>query len=222
VLSPVLFSIYVNDLLNKFSQFGCCHMALSVCAIMYADDLVLIAPFVTELQNMLNLCDSELKSIDLRINSTKTVAIRIGSRYKTNSRKLVVAGDEIVWAKEVKYLGVCILAGNNFKCNFDKIKSKFYRAANGILAKIGNKDNVTVTLKLVATMALPVLTYSIESLSLNKTELNSLNHPWERSCQKLFHTFDNQIIKYCLWYNGYLPILHYYDKRSMSFLQGPA
>ena len=220
VLSPVLFSIYVYDFLHTFSKFGCCFMGLSVSAIIYADDLVLIAPSVTELQNMIKICELELQSIDLTINSTKSVAIRIGCRYKTNARKLIVSGNEIDWAKDVKYLGVCILAGNSFKCNFDKTKCKFYKAANGILAKIGNKDNATVTLKLLATMALPVLTYSIESLSLNKSELNSLNHPWERSFQKLFHTFEKQIIKYCLWYNGYLPIMHYYGLRSISFLKG--
>ena len=77
-------------------------------------------------------------------------------------------------------------------------------------------------MNLIASAALPVLTYSLEALSLNKTELNALNHPWERSFQKLFHTFDSQTIKYCQLYNGYFPMLYYYALRSMSFLKNLA
>jgi Reverse transcriptase (RNA-dependent DNA polymerase) len=40
VLSPVLFSVYVDELLNKFNKSGCCFMGLTVSALMYADDLV--------------------------------------------------------------------------------------------------------------------------------------------------------------------------------------
>ena len=40
VLSPVLFSVYVNDLINKFSKFLCYFTGIPVSAIMYADDLI--------------------------------------------------------------------------------------------------------------------------------------------------------------------------------------
>ena len=50
VLSPALFSVYVNDLLVKLNKFGCTMFGLSVGALMYADDVVLLAPSVTELQ----------------------------------------------------------------------------------------------------------------------------------------------------------------------------
>ena len=37
-------------------------------------------------------------------------------------------------------INVCIiiLSGTKFKCNFEKAKTKYYRAANAILAKLGN------------------------------------------------------------------------------------
>ena len=72
---------------------------------------------------------------------------------------------------------------------------KYYRAANGILARNGNKDNKAVSLNLIATMALPIITYSLEALVLNKSELLALNHPLERSFEKVFHTFDKTIVK---------------------------
>src|SRR5271163_4726420 len=50
VISPVLFAIYVDYMLNKFKTHGCRFYGLSVSAIMYADDLVLISPSIYEIQ----------------------------------------------------------------------------------------------------------------------------------------------------------------------------
>ena len=36
-----------------------------------------------------------------------------------------------------KYLGVYLLAGHKFKCNFDEAKAKYYCAFNGIMGKVG-------------------------------------------------------------------------------------
>ena len=90
VLSPVLFSVYVDDLLNKFKRHGCHLRGLSVSALIYADDLILISPSVTELQAMLDLCGSELASIDIKLNSKNSNAVRIGNRFKIDCVKLHV------------------------------------------------------------------------------------------------------------------------------------
>jgi len=50
VLSPVLFSKYVNDMLDKFAKFGCYFKGIAVSAIMYADDIILLSPSICELQ----------------------------------------------------------------------------------------------------------------------------------------------------------------------------
>jgi hypothetical protein len=111
-----------------------------------------------------------------------------------------------------------ISSGAQFKCNFKETKLKYYRAANGILAKVGNKDNVSVTLSLLASKALPVLTYGLEALSLNKSERTALNHPWERSFEKILNTFDAMVVKYCQQCLGYLPVSLYYCLNTLSFL----
>ena len=67
---------------------------------MYADDLVLLAPSVTELQTMINLCCSELTILDLKINSTKSVAIRIGNRFKVACRKVEINKVHLEWSNE--------------------------------------------------------------------------------------------------------------------------
>ena len=47
-------------------------------------------------------------------------------------------GGELLWADVIRYLGVVIIRAAKFKCSIDKAKPSFYRAANGIFAKIGS------------------------------------------------------------------------------------
>jgi hypothetical protein len=167
---------------------------------------------------MLNVCFSELTLLDLQVNSKKCSALRIGKRYRNKCAALHINSHEIPWNVEVKYLGVHIVAGAKFKCYFDPVKVKYYKSANAILAKLGNSNNKPATLKLISTIALPCLTYALEALSLTKTELKSLDSPWMRSFEKLFKTFDKHVIKQCQLYSGYLPLLHLYALRTMSFI----
>ena len=126
---------------------------------------------------------------------------------------------KINWTTEVKYLGIYIVAAAKFKCSFDAAKVKYYRSANAILAKLGNSNNKPVLLKLISSMALPCLTYALEALSLNKTDLVNLNSPWTRSFEQIFHTFDKNVIKQCQQYTGYTSVLHMYALKVMSFLE---
>jgi len=69
VLSPTLFSVYINDMLVKLYHFG-----MSVGAIFFADDIALVAASITEMQTMLDICCKELSLLDLKINSKKSAA----------------------------------------------------------------------------------------------------------------------------------------------------
>ena len=56
-----------------------CHLGL-VCfsILLYADDILLLAPSISALQKLVNVCEYELNRLDLAI-STKSVCTRIGS-----------------------------------------------------------------------------------------------------------------------------------------------
>src|SRR6266516_6471782 len=89
-------------------------------------------------------------------------------------------------------------------------KGKFYRSANAILNKLGKCRNNMVALKLVSSIALPILLYGIEALSLSNSQIASLEHTWNRAVFKIFSTFDDQIIKQCLFYGDHLSVSHLY------------
>ena len=80
VLSPILFTVYVDELLLQLKQLGVgCHsMHHFVGAVCYADDLSLLAPSQAALRLMLRLCEQFADSHGLRINASKTQLIRFG------------------------------------------------------------------------------------------------------------------------------------------------
>jgi len=48
---------------------------------LYADDILLIAPSVSGLQTLVNICETELMNVDMSINVKKSVCIKVGPRF---------------------------------------------------------------------------------------------------------------------------------------------
>ena len=69
-----------------------CYLNMSCFSILlYADDIVLLAPSVHLLQLLLHTCEDELSSLDMRLNNKKSVCIRIGPCYKADCCSLVTS-----------------------------------------------------------------------------------------------------------------------------------
>jgi len=62
---------------------------------------------------------------------------------------------------EIRYFGVVIIRGANFKCSIDQAKRSFYRAANGIFAKIGRLASEEIMVQLLKQKCLPILLYML-------------------------------------------------------------
>ena len=58
------------------------------------------------MQLMLNVCDKFAEEFDMRFNGSKSVAMRVGNRYNENCAALQLAGNDIVYVSELKYLGI--------------------------------------------------------------------------------------------------------------------
>ena len=74
VLSPVLFAVYVNDLIEKLSRsgHGCRIGKMYLGCVMFADDLILISASLYDLQAMVDICSVELEGIDMKLNVAKS------------------------------------------------------------------------------------------------------------------------------------------------------
>ena len=62
VLSPYLFALYLDDLIDGRTN------GRTSFVIMYADDILILSSTLTELQNLLRECDKELTWLDMSIN----------------------------------------------------------------------------------------------------------------------------------------------------------
>ena len=192
VLSPVLFSVYIDDI-------GQLHNNLTgAFVVLYADDILLLAPSVTALQKLLRACEQELDSIDMSLNAKKSCCMRIGVRHdKPCSKITTMDGRELVWADEIRYLGVFIVRATKFKCSVDQAKRSFYRAANSIFARVGRLASEEVMVQLLKHKCLPILLYALEVCNLDKRMLQSLDFTVNRFFMKLFRTSNIEIVHYC-------------------------
>jgi hypothetical protein len=81
VLSPALFSVYMDDLIVKLREAGVgCHMGgLYTGVVGYADDLLLMAPSGSAMEKMLNICEDYAGELNLEF-STDPYPVKIKSK----------------------------------------------------------------------------------------------------------------------------------------------
>jgi hypothetical protein len=196
VLSPLLFAIFMDNLINRLqiSGLGCVLNQTYFGCLIYADDIMLISQSVVSMQKMLNICDEFANDVDVKFNTTKSSAMRIGDRFKVNCAPLILAGNHLQYVKEFKYLGVNIVSGRGFRTTFDHVKVKFYRTFNAILSKSRASNSELISVQLLKSYCLPFLTYACEALCLAKTELKSLDRCMRLSISKIFGMLSNDNI----------------------------
>ena len=84
ILSPILFCIYFDELLNIINSSGIgCHIGhISYAGLGYADDLGLITPSVRVLQGLIMICEHFADEYNVLFNTKKTVCMRVGGGGK--------------------------------------------------------------------------------------------------------------------------------------------
>jgi len=142
VLSPVLFTVYVNSVLLRLqnSNYGCVTGAQYLGCIMYADDLVLVCPSLCGLKKMLDICVDKVTALNLKINAKKCCIIRCMNYCKD----LIFDGGMIEFVNKSKYLGVMLKVGRNFGVDIQYMKSNFYRSFNSVFYRVARCHNKLV------------------------------------------------------------------------------
>ena len=91
VLSPYLFAIYLDDIIN------CLAFGQKPLIIIYADDIILIAPSLCMLQKLLDKCEQELNWLGMSINVKKSCCTRVGPRYAVCANITTGDGRQLPW-----------------------------------------------------------------------------------------------------------------------------
>jgi len=80
VLSFYFFAPYIDNVVGKINDgdLGCYMKWVCISILLYVDNILLTAPSVTSLQQLLHLCEQELDLLDMSLNVKKSACIRIG------------------------------------------------------------------------------------------------------------------------------------------------
>ena len=153
VLSPSLFSFYIDSLLQKLERSGYgCHINYYFygCSA-YADDIILLSPSRNGLQSMFNICVNYFKehqitistNIDIKKSKTKCIFF---SHTKSNVDPACIMFQDtpLPWVETWPHLGndlerngLSVKTGSNMNADLLKKRGKFIGKCHGLRQEFG-------------------------------------------------------------------------------------
>ncbi len=145
VMSPLLFTVYVDELLVRLSKskYGCYVGQVYCGSFGYADDVVLLAPTVFSLNIMLSICSEYAAEYDVLFNADKTKLILCNGIDNTAIPDIQFMGKSIAAVSWDKHLGfpigkisneqIMTDAVNDFMSRVNMVKSHFKQLPTNIM-----------------------------------------------------------------------------------------
>ena len=105
IMSPLLFGVYIDELLQNLKDNGVgCYIGDYYCgAFGYADDIILLCPSVTGLENMIRVCEIFAKIHNILFNGTKS-KLMIYGKFAIDPN-IEVNGEKVPMCTNAEYLG---------------------------------------------------------------------------------------------------------------------
>jgi len=177
VLSPDLFSLYSEYIMRSIQGMpGIRVGGRNINNLRYADDTVLIATTEKDLQDILNIIESESNKVGLGINIKKTETMVITKKKEIPPCNITLNGQRLKQVNSFKYLGALITSdGRSIK----EVKSRIAQAKKAFsdLKKILTNQRLTfkTRLRVLNTYILPVLKYGSEAWTINNATSNIID-----------------------------------------------
>ena len=149
VLSPILFSLYIDDLFSELADcgFGCYINNVFYGILGYADDLVLLSPSRYGLQCMLNLAKSFLEKLGLKISvnhvnpkKSKTKCVSFG--IKQDPLPISLDGINLPWSDNYVHLGHVLCKNGSLKLDVDLKRRSFIGKYHEFRQELKNPDPI--------------------------------------------------------------------------------
>ena len=107
-LGPILFNIFINDLLERLHDLGLGVVMenLTVTVLGFADDILLLAEDPSKLQSLIDICESWSTQNGTRFNTDKCKVLPLNVGMKGLSFRLM--GQKLKLVKKAKYLGITL------------------------------------------------------------------------------------------------------------------
>ena len=150
VSSPLLFSVYINDLFGilRESGLGCQIGGLYVGCLGYADDLLLLSASRSGLQCMVSVAEKFMKEKNLKFSTsenpmkskTKCIIFSKKSKDQNEVAPVLLNGDPLPWVKQVKHLGNLMQCDNSMRDDCTWKRGKFIGRINSLLQEFSFCD----------------------------------------------------------------------------------
>jgi len=135
VLSPSLFTLYIDPLLRRLSNAGIgCHMGNVFCAgLGYADDVILMSPSRMSLKRQLHLCATYAEEFNVAFNPAKSKIILVPSKSsprpnEDSFQEISFMGAAIDFVPADRHLG-CLIGNTSAEEIIDGAISDFSKRA---------------------------------------------------------------------------------------------
>ena len=180
ILSPLLYSIFVDELLDHLQASSASVSVNSVnCAApMFADDLALVAASGERLQTLLDICSSYASKWRYQFNSSKSGVMVFGESSRSrsalrNSRSWILGSSSISEVDNYHHLGILRSLSNSSRPKIAERcsagRSAFF-SLNSLGSRFGCLHPIT-SFRLYSSLSLPILIYGSELWNLSKSDL---------------------------------------------------
>ncbi|MES9902847.1 MAG: reverse transcriptase family protein [Sedimenticola sp.] len=170
-LSPILFSIFLNDLESNLImsgsrgidiQYGDVHQWLKLLILLYADDTLIVSDNPTDFQNSLDYFSNYCQTWKLKVNLTKSNVIVFGAR-NTGRYNFKLVGEIINIINKYKYLGIYFTSNGSFATARKHLTEQANKAMYMLYSRIYNLDlPIDLQIKLFDHTIVPIITYNCE------------------------------------------------------------
>lgn len=151
VSSPQLFNLYVNELIDGLSRqpFGCYVDGVCVNNISYADDMVLLAPSISALRKLLQMCETFAASHGLQYNVKKSEFMVFAPKGKCpeSLSPIMLDGTALKRVSQFKYLGHIVSENLSDEADIERERRALTVRANMLVRRFARCSNeVKITL----------------------------------------------------------------------------
>ena len=220
-MSPKFFTLCVDDMIVlRESKVGCNPIDMFVAAILFADDLALLAPTRSSLQRLIDICSKYCDQFCLSFNATKSKTMVFG-KQTGDYCPLMLNGSAIEYVHELKYLGTTIKAGKQFSFSARPDISSFYRATNSVLNVLRGAREHTL-MHLLYTNCVPILTYACAVKEYTASEMSDCNVAMNAALRKVFGFSDWRSIRALRQSFGFQSIYELFHKAKDRFMSSVA
>ena len=223
VLSPVLFCLYIDGLLERLShsKIGCNFGAVYAGALAYADDIVLLAPTASAMRSLLKICDEYANEYRVIFNGKKSACMYSSPRKRRSPEigcrpTFYVGGQSVEYVNEWTHLGHIVSANGDDKSDISSRRNTLCGQINNVLCYFGKCQSV-VRQKLMFAYCYSL--YGSVLWDLNTPQIESLCTTWRKGLRRAWNLPANTHCALLSVLSNSLPVTDELAKRTVRFIQ---